>query len=111
MSPQPVSTVPVTLGGKPMHLLWGPAARYHLQRWGFWNQGQAPNLAFFGSMLGTLDEKGNWQSARIADPLDLAASVTSEEERQIFAWCMAAIKNTEPAPATAEAKPEDPQSA
>lgn len=107
MSPQPVQTVPITLGGKQFHLLWGPAARYHLQRWGMFDSRNTPNLAYAAAMAGTLDAKGNWVSAGINHPLDLAPVITVEEENSLYAACMEAIKNTQPATVTTETKPEE----
>lgn len=105
-NPVPVDCVPCTVGGKEYFLLWGPAARYHLQRWGFFGNAPVPTLAYGAAMLGTI-EGGRWQSAGVLHPLDLAALVTRDEEDGLFQACQAAIKNTLPTPATAEPQPEE----
>lgn len=108
-SAMPVECVPCTVGGKEYALLWGPAARYHLQRWGFFSNAPVPTLAYAAAMLGTVDN-GQWESAGVLHPLELAKLVTRDEEDALFAACQQAIKNTLPTTSLVETKPE-PQAA
>ncbi len=94
----PVLYPEIAVGGKRYQLLWGPAARYQLARWGHWEAGKpTPLLALAASMAGTVGKDGVWRSCEFASPFDFASQMLAEESEAGFDQpCAEAIKNTQP---------------
>lgn len=92
----PVAYPEIVVGGKTFQILWGPAARYQLSRFGFRIGEATPLLAYAAAMLGTVKD-GVWRSARLTDPMDLAEMMLPGEiEGAYDVPCATAIKNTVP---------------